>query len=254
MLQDILQADFFAFFLVFARVGSAIMLIPGLGESFVTVRIRLMIALGISLVVVPIVAKTLPGLPASPIELFLLLGGEVLVGLFIGAMARFLFFALETAGMIMAYQTGIANALTSDPTAASQGALFSAFFGILGIVVIFETNLHQLMLKAVVDSYTLFTPGHMPPFDDFSNTAARIVADSFDLSMRMAAPFLVVGLVFYLGLGLLGRLMPQVQVFFIVLPLQIAVGLIVLMITVVAAMTWFMGAFGDEITNVFVRG
>ncbi|MFZ0694265.1 MAG: flagellar biosynthetic protein FliR [Alphaproteobacteria bacterium] len=253
MLQSILQTDFFAFFMIFARVGAAIMLIPGFGESFVTPRIRLMIAIGITIVVAPVVSAGLPKLPDSPIQLFLMMGGEILIGVFIGSMTRFLFFSLQTAGMVIAYQTGLANALVTDPTAAVQGAIFSAFLGILGIVVIFETNLHQLMLAAIVDSYSLFTPGHLPPLDDFSNMAARVVSDSFDLAMRLAAPFLVVGLVFYLGLGLLGRLMPQIQVFFIVLPLQIALGLLVLMLTIGAGMTWFAGSFGDQISNAFIR-
>jgi len=254
MLQDILQANLFAFFMVFARVGSAVMLIPGFGESFVPPRMRLMIALGISLVVAPLVSAAIPPLPASPVALFLALGGEVVIGLFIGTVARFLFFALQTAGMIMAYQSGLANAFVADPTAAVQGALFSVFLGILGVVVIFESGLHQLLIRAVVDSYGLFAPGHLPPLDDFSNTAARVMADSFDLAMRIAAPFVVVALIFYLGLGLLGRLMPQIQVFFIVLPLQIALGLIVLAVTVVAGMTWFLSTYADEIASIFMLG
>jgi len=254
MLQDILQSNLFAFFMVFARIGAAVMLIPGFGESFVPPRMRLMIALGITLVVTPVVASKIPALPESPIALFLALGGEILIGLFIGSMARFLFFALQTAGMIMAYQTGLANALITDPTAAVQGALFSAFLGLLGVLLIFESGLHHLMLRAVVDSYSLFAPGHLPPLDDFSNMAARVVSDSFDLSMRIAAPFIVVALVFYLGLGLLGRLMPQIQVFFIVLPLQIALGLVVFALTIGAGMMWFLGAYSDELSNAFVGG
>ncbi len=254
MLQEILQTDLFVFFMVFARVGAAVMLIPGFGETYVPPRMRLMIALGISLVVAPVVSASIPPLPESPVALFLMLGGEILVGLFIGSFARILFFTLQTAGMIIAYQIGLANALVTDPTAAVQGALFSAFLAILGVVVIFESGLHHLLLQAVVDSYGLFAPGHLPPLDDFSNMIARVVADSFDLAMRIAAPFVVVALVFYLGLGLLGRLMPQVQVFFIVLPVQIALGLIVLAITLAAGMMWFLGMYGDEISATLVRG
>lgn len=258
MLEELLQANLFAFFMVFARVGAAVMLIPGFGESFVPPRMRLMIALGIALVVAPVVSAQVPALPESPTALMLTLAGEILIGLFLGSMARFLFYALQTAGMIVAYQTGLANAVTSDPTSATfttgQGALFSAFLGLLGVLVIFESGLHHLTLQAVVDSYALFQPGHLPPLDDFSNMAARVVSDSFDLSMRIAAPFIVVGLVFYLGLGLLGRLMPQIQVFFIILPLQIALGLVVFALTIGAGIMWFLGAYSDEIATSFVRG
>ena len=254
MLADLVQADLFVFLMVFARIGAAVMLIPGFGEAFIPPRMRLMIAVGITLVVAPVVSSSIPPLPASPIALFLALAGETIVGLFIGSVARILFFSLQTGGMIVAYQVGLANALVADPTAAAQGALISAFLGILGVLIIFESGLHYLLLQAVVDSYHLFVPGHLPPLDDFSNAVARVVADSFDLAMRIAAPFIVVGLVFYLGLGLLGRLMPQIQVFFIVLPLQIALGLIVLGLTVTAAMTWFVGAYGNEFAAAFGGG
>ena len=71
----------------------------------------------------------------------------------------------------------------------------------------------------------------------------RIVAVSFDTAMQIAAPYIVVGLVFYLGLGLLARLMPQVQVFFIAIPLQIILSFLVMMLTFSAAMMWFMDRF-----------
>ncbi len=249
MLEEILKADLFAFFVVFTRIGSAMMLLPGFGESFIPPRLRLMIALGLALVIVPIISSGLPALPESPLELFLIILGEVVIGLFLGALARIMFAALQTAGMVIAYQSGMANAFITDPTTASQGALFGAFLGIIGIVVVFESGLHYLMLSALVDSYALFAPGAMPPLGDFSQAIARVFADSFALAMRIAAPFVVVALVFYLGLGLLGRLMPQIQVFFIALPLQIMLGLAVLSLTVVAGMNWFLGAFEETIST-----
>lgn len=258
MLHEILQADLFAFFLVFARVGSAVMLIPGFGEVFVPPRMRLMIALGITLVVTPVVSPGLPALPGSAITMFLMLGGEIVIGLFLGMIARFLFNTLQTAGMIIAYQSGMANAFVADPTTAAtavaQGAIFGAFLGIVGIVVIFESGLHQMILGAVVDSYGVFVPGDLPPLADFSNAAARVVADSFDLAMRMAAPLIVVALVFYLGIGLLGRLMPQMQVFFVALPLQITLGLLVLALSMGAGMVFFLGAYGERLQNAFGLG
>jgi flagellar biosynthetic protein FliR len=254
MLQDILSVDVFAFFLVFARIGSAMMLMPGFGESYVSPRFRLMIALGVTMVVTPVVSAELPHLPEDPIRLLLVVGGEIVVGVFLGLVARVLFDALQTAGMIIAYQIGMANAFIADPTAAAQGALFSVFLAMLGVLVIFETGLHQMLLSAVMDSYHVFVPGHLPPLDDFSRVMSRVVAQSFDLAVRMAAPFLVLALVFFLGLGLLGRLMPQVQVFFIALPLQIALGFLVLMASIFAILSWFQGAFQNAITSSFTGG
>ncbi len=222
---------------------------PGFGEVYVSVRIRLLLGLAITVVVTPVLAPDLPALPASPWRLLLLLGGEIGVGVFIGSLARVIFAALQTAGQVVAFQTSLANALIFDPTAAQQGALVGAFLSTFGVVLIFVTNLHHLMLGAVVDSYQVFVPGEMPPVGDFSDAMARAVARSFLLAIQISAPFIVVGLIFYLGLGLLARLMPQVQVFFVAMPLQILLGMVVLLLTFSAAMMWFLDGFQGVLTG-----
>lgn len=249
MLEEILKTDIFAFFMVFSRLGAALMLLPGYGEPFVSPRFRLMIGLTLSLVVTPLVAPTLPALPESPFTLFLLLSGEIIIGLFIGAVARFMLSCLQVSGMVIAYQSGMANVFVKDPATQSQGALFGAFLTIFAVLLIFVTDLHYLLIAALVDSYTLFLPGEIPNFGDISETLARVVSDSFTMAIKIAAPFLVVGLVFYLGLGLLGRLMPQIQMFFIVLPVQIMLGLLVFALAFSTGMMLFLNNFENTITG-----
>ncbi len=249
MLSDLLPANLFAFFLVFARMGGAIMVLPGFGEAFVFARGRLLLALAVSLVVLPVVEPGLPPLPGSPLMLFLLLGGEIAIGLFMGLIARITLLSLQTAGMIIAYQSSMANALIPDPIAGQQGAVAGSFLMTLAIVLIFVTNLHHVMLAALVDSYALFPAGALPVVGDISDTAARLVADSFRLAIQIAAPFLVIGLIFQIGVGLLARLMPQVQIFFVAMPVQIALGLLILMLTVSAGMMWFLDRFEGAVTR-----
>ena len=120
--------------------------------------------------------------------------------------------------------------------------------------MIFVADLHHLMLMAIADSYTLFKPGGPIPFGSFSEVVTRILADSFKLGIQLAAPFLVVGTVFYAGLGLLGRLMPQVQVFFIAIPLQIMLAFIVMSFTLSAGMFWFLSRFEDNLLRFTGQG
>lgn len=236
MIQDLLPINIFAFFLVFARIGSALMVLPGFGDAYVAPRFRLLIALAITLVVTPVVGADLPPMPDAPVSLLLVLGGEIAVGVFLGLLARLLMAALQIAGMIVAFQSSLANALTTDPVSAQQGALAGSFLSVIGLLVIFVTDLHHVMLRAVVDSYALFEPGTLPPVADFAEAMARTVSKSFGLGLKIAAPFVVVGIVFNLSVGLLARLMPQVQVFFIAMPLQIGLGFLVLGFTLSAAM------------------
>jgi flagellar biosynthetic protein FliR len=253
MLDQLVPNDLFSLLLIFARIGSAVMLLPGFGEVFVPARARLGIALAISIIVAPVVAQTLPALPQNLIRLLLVVGGEVGIGLFIGAMTRTMLSALHVAGVVVGFQTSLSNTTLFDPSNAQQGVLIAAFLNILGVLLIFTADLHRLMLAGLVDSYRVFHPGELPPLGDVSGVAVTIVGRSFDLGLQIAAPFVVVGLVFYVGLGLLSRLMPQIQVFFIAVPLQTVLGFLVMMLTLSAGMLWFLDSFQGAFNGLFGR-
>ncbi len=242
-LAQLLPANVFAVMLVFCRTGAALMLLPGFGDLYVPQRYRLLLALLLSALVASALGRLLPAPPGEVAQLFQLLGGEIVVGVFLGTIGRILLGALDTAGMIIAFQLGISAAQVFNPAAAQQGAITGAFMTVLGVLVLFLTNTHLLMLRALVGSYDLFAPGGFPVIGDLSNTVAHVVADAFRLGVELSAPVIVVGTIFYVAMGLLSRLMPQLQIFFVVLPVQIAGGLAVFAITLYAVMRWFLGGF-----------
>lgn len=243
MLEQLLPNDIFSLLLVFARIGGAMMLLPGFGEVFVPRRVRLLLALAVTLVISPLVVGKLPPTPDGPFGMFAAIGAEMLVGVFLGALARMMVSALHVAGVIAGYQSSLANAMLFDPMSAGQGSLLGSLLHVMGVFVIFAADLHHLMIAALVESYDLFVPGASIPIGDLSDAAVRIVGQSFALGVQIAAPFIVAGMLFYLSLGLLARLMPQVQVFFVAIPIQIALGFLVLALTLSAGMMWFLGAF-----------
>src|SRR4051812_35812086 len=108
MLAQLVGSQVFHLLLVFARLGSSMMLMPALGEQSISPRIRLLLGLAISLIVMPLVEPTLPDLPADPVTLTIALGSEIGIGLFIGTVARIMFTALSLAGTVIAFQTGLA--------------------------------------------------------------------------------------------------------------------------------------------------
>lgn len=247
MLNEILTTDAFALGLVFARMGSTVMLLPGFAESYVSPRIRLMFAFALALVVTPVVSVHLPPMPSSTLSAAVLVGGEVVIGVFMGGLVRMLISALHVAGVIIGFQASLSNATFFDPSNAQQGALIAAFLNIIGVLLVFVSDLHHLMLMAIADSYTLFKPGAPLPLGDFSQTLVRLLSQTFALGLQLASPFIVVGTVFYAGLGLLGRLMPQVQVFFIAMSLQITLAFTVMAMTLSVAMFWFLGRFEENL-------
>jgi flagellar biosynthetic protein FliR len=159
--------------------------------------------------------------------------------------ARLAIAALQMAGSIVAQQLGLGFVTAIDPTQGQQGMIVGNFLTLLGITLIFATDLHHLVIAAMNDSYALFAPGEVPLTGDMADLFTRTVAMSFKIGVQLSAPFLAFGLLFNLGLGLLSRLMPQMQVFFVGMPLSILIGLLMLMLALGAMMTTFTGYIGD---------
>ena len=253
MLAELLPTEIFGFFLVFVRLGGALMILPGIGERFIPVRIRLAVTLVLTLALAPIVADTLPELPVQFLSMFLLILGELVVGVLIGGVARIAMAGLHVAGTLIAFQTGLGFALFLDPTQGTQGALIATFLNLLGLVLIFATDLHFVMIQALADSYLLFVPGALPPVGDFSQLAIQFLSGTFRIGVQIAAPFIVFGLVFYIALGVVARLMPQFQVFFIAMPLQIMLGLTILALVLPAGTLWFLNHFEGNMSLFLAR-
>ncbi|HUJ97956.1 MAG TPA: flagellar biosynthetic protein FliR [Stellaceae bacterium] len=248
MLQQLLPENVFALMLIFARIGTALMLLPGFGEVYVMQRFRLLLGFLVSLLLTPILAPLLPPLPGSAVKLADIVGSEVVIGLFLGTVSRILLAALDTAGTVASFQLGLSAAQIFNPMAASQGSLPGTLYSVLGVLLIFLTDLHHMLLRALVDSYDVFAPGVLPPLNDLSDMIARSVAGAFVIGIEMAAPFILLGLVFFIALGIVGRLVPQLQIMFVTLPLQILGGLFALVFVLAAGMQWFLDAFQREFT------
>lgn len=251
-MQELLATDVYLMTLVFARIGSAVMVLPGFGELTIPGRIRLGFALALSFVLAPVVAPALPVAPSALYGFVVLLIGEMIIGIAIGLIARLIVSCLQVAGTIIGFNTGLASAQLFDPNAGQQGAITGAFLSALGVTMLFTTNMHHLMIVALVDSYALFVPGAALPIGDFSETASRLVAQSFLIGFQISLPIIIIGTVIYVAMGLMARLMPQIQIFFIALPVQIVVGFSILAITLGAGMMLFIDAFETAIGGFLV--
>jgi flagellar biosynthetic protein FliR len=229
------------FILMFARIGTMVMLMPGLGELAVPTRVRLTIALVLTAVMFPLhrAAFTLDLKSFGPV--MMMLGQELLTGAVLGLAARLTVSALQVAGSVIAQQLGLGFVTTIDPTMGQQGVILGNFLTILGITLVFATDLHHHVIAALHNSYALFHPGEVPLAGDVAALVTRSTAAAFRIGIQLAGPFLVFGLLFNLGLGVLSRLMPQMQVYFVGIPLSILIGLIALFLVVGAMMGTFLG-------------
>jgi flagellar biosynthetic protein FliR len=225
--------------LVFARIGAMVMLMPGIGENVVPPRIRLSFAVLMAMLLAPLVAKSIVNVPSSVGAVGGAVLHEVLVGLMIGAVLKLFVSSLTTAGEIISIQTTLSFAQTTNPAGAPSSTSVATFLSMLGLTLIMVTDLHHLFIGAMVKSYDLFPFDRPVPVGDAAALAVRTVADSFKLGLQLSAPIVVFSIVFNLATGLVGRVMPAFQIFFVTSPLSVILGLSLLGLSLGGiAMVW----------------
>jgi flagellar biosynthetic protein FliR len=243
-----------AFLLVFARTGTMLMLLPGLGEQNISSRMRLTFALVLAAVLLPLHRNAYHIDPAALGSVLVLLVEEMLIGAMLGVTARLTISALAVAGSVIAQQLGLGFVTAVDPTQGEQGVMVGNFLTVLGITLFFATDMHHLVIAALNDSYNLFEPGEMPSTGDAAALITKTVAGAFRVGIQLSAPFIVFGFIFNIGLGVLARLMPQMQVFFVALPLSIMLGLLFLLLLLGAMMGFFLDYVGGVLHEMTPHG
>ncbi len=242
------------FMLVFARVGTLVMLMPGIGEQVILARARLSLGLLTSLIMLPIIKPMVRVSPTDIPAILNLLFIELIIGGMIGISARLALSALQTAGVIVANQMALSYAQTVDPTqAGQQSATFANFMSMLGVMLIFAMDLHHIAIAAVFDSYKIFAPGQMPVASDAMTLVMNVIAGAFKVGVQISAPFLVFGLVFNAGLGLLSRMMPAMQVFNLAMPATIMLGTLIFIGIMGGMMASFLRFMEITLTQFLVR-
>jgi flagellar biosynthetic protein FliR len=250
-LDSYLSGHVFAFVLLFTRIGSAMMLFPGIGEPWVPPRTRLMLAFLICLLLVEPMYPRLPTLPAAPAEMTRLIAFEAVIGFFFGTMLRLIVSALEATGMIIGLQTGLSNATIINPAIATQSPLPSAFLSTAGLVLIFITGLDHFLIRSLLALYDLFPAGGEFLPGDMAQSVIQMTNRSFILGVELAAPFTIMGLLLYTGLGICQRLLPSVQLFMMSMPIQIWGGLVMFSLTVSAILGLWLKFFDQSIVALF---
>lgn len=233
--------------LLMARLGAAVMVLPGLGEAEIPANIRLGLGAGLALLLLPGLAPLLPAAPDSAAGTVRLLALEVVVGLWLGGLARLIAMAMAVAGQAIALLLGLAQALVPDPALGGQGTATARLLALAAAVAVLSTGLYAIPLRALADSYATFPAGDPFPAGPAAEAFAAAAGESLALALRLAAPFVVAAIVLNVALGLLARIAPQVQVYFIAVPGQVLVGLALL----AAVLPPLLGTFAEAARAAF---
>ncbi len=221
-------AFLWAGFIVFVRIGAILALAPAFGEQTIPVRVRLGIAIGFTLIVLPAVGSSLPVPPDSILGLGIF-GGEVLTGLIFGAVLRLFVIALETAGTIIAQSTSLSQIFGGSAGVDAQPAMGHVLI-FAGLALAVLLGLHVRLAAYMIVSYDLVPAGQMISAQTASQIGLGEIGGAFALAFTLAAPFVLAALIYNVALGVINRAMPQLMVTFVGAPALTAGGLLLFLV------------------------
>lgn len=243
-MSPVLTEVVFATFLVFCRVGGCLMIMPGFSSQRVTTQIRLLIAIAVTVAIAPLLLPSLTGVVrgASNSANMTNIISELLVGATIGLMGRYFFLALQFGAVALATFIGLGGLPSMPVDEVDPAPAFANLITLTATVLFFLTDQHLEVIKALLASYTI-----MPVVDGFEPQQAltqltRTLAIAFVLALQITSPFIVFSIAVNFLFGLLNKLTPQIQVYFISIPFVAAGGML------------FVYFFITEVMRVFTEG
>ncbi len=241
-------------FLYFCRIGGMMLLFPGISSARIPVFARLMLAVGVSMALAPLLLQTPgaapdAGAPLTPARLLLLIWRESLAGAALGLMARMFFLALEFLATALAQFIGLGNFPGMPAEGQEPMPAVASLIMLVAIALVFVSGLHGQALAAVVASYAVLPVGQATDSSVFLDGVVSRLAQATFLALQASAPFVVYGVIVNLAIGLVNRMVPQIPAYFISLPLVIAGGLFLLLFMMDDLFAVFMAGFADWVVN-----
>ena len=247
--EKLLSLELYHFLFVFARLGGAFLFMPFYASVYIPARIRLLFALTLAVMLTPVLSVHLPPPPANVPELFRLLLIEITVGVFLGLFPFFLLTAIDLIGVNASMATSFSNATLLDPQTRVQSTVMTGFLTLCALLLIGTTDLYQIMLGALLVSYDMFPVGASLLTEDVMRSLAKALSASFVYGFQISSPFILMIVLMYSAMGVMSRLMPQLNIIFIVMPLQVSLGLALLMAALPVILWWFADFFKNNLLH-----
>jgi flagellar biosynthetic protein FliR len=218
----------FALMLVLARVGAAMVLLPGLGEQVAPAMLRAGLAFCIAILVLPDVKPLVPPIPDTGMLVGTAVVAEVATGLWFGWLARMWMQTLAVAAQFIAYLLGVSSVLQPDAELGPQTTALARLFGLAAPLIVLVSGLYALPISALDGLYHVIPPGNVLPAGAGAGRSVEVVAETFALALQLASPFVLAAIVWHVAIGLISRLVPRMQIYFVSLPGQILGGTLLL--------------------------
>jgi len=220
-------AEIEAFILVLLRVSAMVVLLPVFGDRAVPARVKAGSSLIITVLVFPSVSipETIGATDHMAMS-FVRMAGEVIAGAAIGFAARVVFAAVQMAGELIGIQMGVSIANVIDPISSTQVSIVSEFLYLVALLVFLTVDAHHTFIVAMAESYKTVPLLGVHLGGGLAREMLLMTQSMFVTGIKISAPVMAVLLFLNVGLGIVARTVPQINVFVVGFPLQVAVGLV----------------------------
>ncbi len=218
-------AEFERFLFVLFRVGAMIIFVPILGSRQIPGVMKIGLMLFISIAIFPLVHDRPMPEPKGLFELAKFLMADVTIGLGIAYIARLIFTAVQVAGTVVDFQMGFGVVNVIDPQTDTQVSVTAQFHNILAVLIFLALDAHHFIIQAIVDSFFVINPFEINFASITPEYVLHLFSETFIIAMKIAAPIMAILFFLSVGMGLVARTVPQMNVFIVGFPLQIGVGL-----------------------------
>jgi flagellar biosynthetic protein FliR len=222
--------DLISFFLVLVRTSAIVAFLPVLGSGMVPAVVKAMLALSVAMLLFPFAHGAV--MPRGTADFILMIGAEVAFGAVLGFVARVVVRTLRTVGEIAGRQMGMALSQAADPMDGIQATVVGNFCDALGVLLLFVTGAHILLLRGIKQSFVACPVGALVSADFVRDRSVTAVSSAFGAALQISAPLLMVTFLISLVMALMARLVPEINILVVGLPLRVGIGLVLLMLLV----------------------
>ena len=226
---DLLQNHAAVFLLLLTRITGIFIISPFFGSQNIPITMRVATAMTIAVVIFPVVDQhTIVETPASVLSYGLSVLSELFIGWLIGLVSYVALISISMAGKIMDLQVGYAMVQVMDPTSGQQNALIGSFLYNLAVIIFLVTDGHHFLFSGLVESFQMIPITGLNLDTDIVDLMVDFTNGIFVSGMKVAIPVTFAILLTNVGLGILARTMPQLNIFVVGVPMHLVIGTFVL--------------------------
>jgi len=218
------QEAFAHLIVVFCRVAGLIMVFPALGSQRIPARVKIALAVFMTLIIAPGLAPAVTDINSNPFVLI----REVVTGIALGLAVRLIYYAAETAGNIISMMIGLSNAFSGANEESEALPILATFLSLAVTMMVFASDMHHLMIIGARKTYDILPLSSQMDMQGSLINIVEALRKSSVLALQVSAPFIIIGMIANLTAGILNRIVQQVPIYFVFTPLVTLAGLVVL--------------------------